>query len=309
MEDSSSSLVDLLKTPAVYGILDLADANWCKWFFPDEMLDLKGCIQVEIEYPPLPQDMQEFLKNIPNSSDLRRIYDHLEAQQISLATQPSLAWLKISLQSAIYLFEGDYFPLNDQNERDLCGNVWALIGRAFVPSVLKCRTEKASIASKESNNKKRKMAADECMERQQNALIPDMVIGYDSQEYDIIEAAKENNNTKQIVEGGKKCPEMMNLMYDRLVSVCPAEHRSIKVYGCLLSRLKCTPLELSNSHGYVKLMRRGAAIDHPEERLTFKPKMVVLLAHIWRFKLAIESVLQVVVQGQYKHNALCGSME
>lgn len=46
----------------MYGILDLADANWCKWFFPDEMLDLKGCIQVEIEYPPLPQDMQEFLK-------------------------------------------------------------------------------------------------------------------------------------------------------------------------------------------------------------------------------------------------------
>ncbi|CAO0801195.1 unnamed protein product [Mucor circinelloides] len=191
---------------------NLADASWCKWFFPNEMLELKGCVEAEIEYPPLPQDMQEFLRNIPNSSDLRRIYDHLEAQQISLATQPSLAWLKISLQSVIYLFEGDYFPLNDQNERDLCNNVWALIGRAFVSSVLKCRTEKASIASKESNNRKRKMAADECMERQQNALIPDMIIGYDSQEYAIIEAAKENNNTKQIVEGGKKCPEMMNLI-------------------------------------------------------------------------------------------------
>lgn len=47
----------------MYGILDLADANWCKWFFPDEMLELKGCIEeVEIEYPPLPQDMQGFLK-------------------------------------------------------------------------------------------------------------------------------------------------------------------------------------------------------------------------------------------------------
>ncbi|KAL0137483.1 hypothetical protein V8B55DRAFT_1528708 [Mucor lusitanicus] len=312
MEDSkngSSNLVDLLKTPAMHGILDLADANWCSWFLPDELLELKELVDVEIEYPPLPQDMGEFLRNIPNSSDLHRIYSHLEAQQVSLATQPSLAWLKISLQSAIYLFQGDYFPLSDQNERDIFGNVWTFIGRAFVPSLLKCRSEKASIASKESNNKKRKIAADDCMERQQNAVIPDMVVGFDSQEYAIVEAAKESNNTKQIVEGGKKCPEMMNLMYDRLVSMCPAEHRSIKVYGCLLSRMTCTPLELSNPHGYVKLFRRGTAINHPEEQLTFKPKMVILLAHIWRFKLAIESVLQVVIEGQYKHTDFCGNMK
>lgn len=299
---NSTGILTIINSPALDCILDLTDDNWKGYFTPQELLELNTYAKAEIEYPALPKEMHDFLASIPHSSNLYHIYRHLEAQQIDLETQPSLAWLKFSLQSAIVLFDSGYFPLKDQNERDICANVWSMIGRCFSSSILLFRTEKSSIACKEAINKKRKMSANDVMERQQHALIPDMTIFYEDQEFAIIEAAKSNNNTKQIIEGGKKCPEIMAKMFNKAISTCPTQARSIKIYGCLLSQLQLTPLEMSSPAGCVKLLKKGKHLTHPEMPLLFKPRMTALLSHIWRFRLANELILQVMVDGEIQQS-------
>lgn len=66
--------------------------------------------------------------------------------------------------------------------------------------------------------KKEKYTGNDVMKRQRHALIPaDMTIHYEDQELAIIEAVKSNNKTKQITEGGKKCPEIMARMLSKAV--------------------------------------------------------------------------------------------
>lgn len=128
------------------------------------------------------------------------------------------------------------------------------------------------------------------MERQQSTIIPEMTISYIKQEYAIVEASKTKDDTKQINESGKKCPELMAKTFDQLLELCPSEQRTIPVHGCLLSELNCTPLELSCPKGYIKLIKRGKTMQHPESPAVFKTRMCNLLAHLWRFRLAIEDM-------------------
>ncbi|KAG1123466.1 hypothetical protein G6F42_010524 [Rhizopus arrhizus] len=171
-----------------------------------------------------------------------------------------------------------------------------MIGRLFSSSILSFGTEKSSIACKEAINKKRKMSGNDVMERQQHALIPDMTVCYEGQEFAINEAAKSNNNTKRIIEGGKKCPEIMAKMFNKAISTCPTQTGSIKIYGCLLSHLQLTPLEMSSPTDYVKLWKKGKHLTNPEMPLLFKPRMTALLSRIWRVCPVIESTLRAMVE-------------
>ncbi|CEP13001.1 hypothetical protein [Parasitella parasitica] len=76
-------------------------------------------------------------------------------------------------------------------------------------------------------NKKRNISASELMSRKSTACIPDMVVSYADTDFGLMEAAKSTNNTKEFVEGGKKCPEMMNAMYvDKVQSFSGIENAS-----------------------------------------------------------------------------------
>jgi len=62
-------------------------------------------------------------------------------------------------------------------------------------------------------------------------LIPD-----DNHKYALVEAAKQNGETKQFVEdGGRQCPEMMSKMFNGFLEVCTNRERDIKLYSFLLS--------------------------------------------------------------------------
>lgn len=279
-------------------ILDVDDKNWEDVFSEEERAEIDQTVADPIEYPSLPNDMHQFLQNIPNTTDLNEIYRYLEGQLLDPVTQASLVYLKFCLQHAILLFNSNYFPINDRTERDLCANVWYMIGRAFDRSILTFEIEKSSNASREANSKKRKIAANNQMDRQQNALIPDMSISYIKQEYAIIEAAKSKDDTKQINEGGKKCPELMAKIFDQLLEICPNEQRTIRVHGCLLSGLSCTPLELSRPKGYIKLFKRGNTMQHPESSAVFKTRMCRLLAHFWKLRLAVEAMCALMIKAE-----------
>lgn len=247
--------------------------------------------------------MHDFLRSIPNTAELNEIYRHSEAQPLDPDADAPLVFLKQSLQNAITLFRAKFLPISDQNERDLCADVWYPIRRAFDNSILKIRMEKSSNACKEMMSRKRKMPGSDRMNKQSSPLIPDMTISHVKQEYAIIEAAKTKNDTKQINDGGRKCPELMLHIFDQLLTTCPNEQHRIKVYGCLLSELDCTPLELSCSKGYVKIFKRGKIIKHPESPLHFKPRMTELLAYLWKFRLAIEAVCLSMAQAESQQSS------
>ena len=76
----------------------------------------------------------------------------------------------------------------------------------------------------------------------------------------------------------KKCPELISQMFEKILSSHPTERRSIKIHGCLLSQLQCTPLELSSPHGYAKLVKKGKVVQHPDLAEECKPEMSRLFA-------------------------------
>ncbi|KAL7308320.1 hypothetical protein PS15m_012183 [Mucor circinelloides] len=247
----------------------------------EERAEIGQTATYPIEYTSLPNDMHQFLQNIPHMTDLDEVYRYLEEGQFSdPVTQATLVYLKFCLQHAILLFNANYFPINDRTERDLCANV--------------CR----QMHLEKLIPKKRKIAANNQMEKQQNALVPDMRISYIKQEYAIIEAAKSKDDTKQINEGGKKCPELMAKIFDQLLEICPNEQQTIRVHGCLLSGLSCTPLGLSGPKGYIKLFKRGDTMQHPESSAVFKTRMCRLLAHFWILRLAIEAMCALMIKAE-----------
>lgn len=91
------------------------------------------------------------------------------------------------------------------------------------------------------------------MQRQASPLIPDMAVSCLDQEYAIVGAAKSDSDIKQKNEGGKKCP------------TCLSTRRNLKIYGCLLSRLNGTPLELPIPKGYVYIYKQGKSPAYPED--------------------------------------------
>lgn len=224
--------------------------------------------------------------------------DYPERVLHSNNTQAPLVYLKVCLQHAIRLFHSGYLPFSNQKERDICTNVWHIFSRAFENSSLTLRIEATSAASKAAIFKKRKISSSEIMPKQATPLIPDMTVSRLGHEYAIIEAAKSHNDTKQINEESKKCPELMQDIFKELLATCPSAQRDLKVHGCLLSRLDCTPLELSNPKGYVYIYRRANPLPHAEDPNVFKATMTNLLAHIWRFRLATEDIYKIVVEAQ-----------
>lgn len=239
---------------------------------------------------------------IPDTESLVDIFNHLESKPLDYNTQKHLLWVKRSIQDAIYLIDNNYLPINDQSEEDICTQVWKFVGNAFATGKLTARKQKPSSASKEAIHKKRKIALFNATNKQQHSLIPDMTTSHGSQEYAIIEVAKTDNNIKQLVEGNKKCPELMSHMFDQILASYPTEQRKIEIHGCLLSKLTCTPLMLTNPFGYVKIITQDNQIKHPEVKDTFKPDMTALLQHFWGFKLAIEATVKTMTQSRYNNS-------
>ncbi|KAG1112569.1 hypothetical protein G6F42_014706 [Rhizopus arrhizus] len=187
VEDIMADVVipQVYEHPVLHCILDMTDDNWTKIFSKDELKELNQVTNVEIKYSALPKDMVDFMKNMLTTSNLGEIYNHLESQQLDFYRQQHLIWVKSHVQSAIQLFKRGYLPINDQSERDICAKVWGMISDAFDDSIMTVRMEKASQASKESNNKKRKLALMDFIERQQSPLIPDMSVLFGTHEFAI----------------------------------------------------------------------------------------------------------------------------
>lgn len=247
----------------MYAVLDMTDENWEALFSVQERQEIQGTTETSFDYPSLPLDMEQFLRDIPNTNNLNDIYRHLEACPLDPESEAHLVFLKFCLQASLLLFKSNYFPIANHKERDICTNVWHIFGKAFNDSVLNLEIEQASNASKEVNNKRRKIAANSQMSRQRRPLIPDMAMLQGEQEYAIIEVSKCSNNTKQIKEGEQKYLFLMLNIFNQVLTTSPTEQCSIRVYGCLLSRLNCMLLQLSSPQGYVKVFKRGNLIKHP----------------------------------------------
>ncbi|KAL9555727.1 hypothetical protein MBANPS3_002224 [Mucor bainieri] len=301
-------LTQQFEHPSQYCILDIEDDNWIDIFTLQERQEIAHVIP-PILLPNMPSDMVNFLIDIPDTEDLTLIYNHLENMPLDYNSQKHLLWLKHGIQNAIELIDQQYLPITTQQEEDICFSVWKFVKdvifgehNAFKCSKLTAKQQISSTASKEAICKKRKIAMTEPIQRQKHALVPDISILYGSQTYAIIEAAKSENDTKQLVETFKKCPEVMSEILNQLINENPTEQRNIKVYASVLSKATCRCLMLSNPFGYVKVVSRGKKLAHPEVKDAFKPDMCALLNHFWGFKLAIEAVVDSLSKSKYEHS-------
>lgn len=102
----------------------MADQNWMSFFSDDEKAEIQELAATDIDYPKLPHDMEQFLKDIPNTNNLSNIYNHLEGRPLDPDTDAPLIFLKFNLQSAILLIKDNYFPIkSNTSERGICLNV------------------------------------------------------------------------------------------------------------------------------------------------------------------------------------------
>lgn len=113
---------------------------------------------------------------------------------------------------------------------------------------------------------------------------------------------KTQDDTKQLFETYKKCPEMMVDIFNQLFKAHPTEQRHINIHACVLSKVACCPLMLSNPFGYVKLVSHGETLSHPEAQGAFKPDMAALLELFWGFKMAIEAVTDTMIRSKYNNS-------
>lgn len=95
---------------------------------------------------------------------------------------------------------------------------------------------------------------------------------------------------------------MMNAMFCNMVERFPEIERSCKIYGCLLSRLKCTPLQFWSPKGYVKLFKKDEVLEFPESPLFFRTEFFKLLHFVWAMKFGMEGVLEKIVENQLKNS-------
>lgn len=91
-------------------------------------------------------------------------------------------------------------------------------------------------------------------------------------------------------------------MFENLVGQYPNLQRKCKIHSLLLSRLKCTPLQLSNPMGYVKIIQRNKAINHPERSFLFRSKLLSLLKIVFVMRLAIKEMLERVAEIERKNS-------
>lgn len=293
----------VLDSPSQYCILDIEDDNWIGIFTIEERQEIAHAIP-PILLPNMPSHMVNFLIDIPDTEDLTLVYNHLENIPLDYSSEKHLLWLKHGIQNAIKLIDQKYLSIKTQQE-DISFSVWKFVKDAFKCSKLTAKQQISSTASKEAISKKLKIAITEPIQRQKNSLIPDISILYGSQTYAIIEAAKSENDRKQLVETFKKCPEVMSEILNQLIKENPTEQRKIKVYASVLSKATCRCLMLSNPFGYVKVVSRGKKLAHPEVKDAFKPDICALFNHFWGFKLAIEAVVDSLSKSKYKLLQMC----
>lgn len=237
-------------------MLDLEDGNWEEQFTEVELEEISSHFIMD-DIDELPSHMQHFIDNVPVTDNILEIFTYVSCQFVNPETDPDLYWLKSTLESVASMFITKYLPITDQQERDLIRRVWNFIDIAYDSSILKFRSEKQCRGSKVFRNKKRKISAVDIMGKQLHGQIPDMLIFYDKWELGMAEVAKEEANTKEVVEGGKKSLDIMNSMFLNVVDLHPLLQCEMKITGYLISKLKLTPMELSNPFGYVKVVKRG----------------------------------------------------
>lgn len=100
-------------------------------------------------------------------------------------------------------------------------------------------SEKTRKACSLENNKKRKIAAEELMERQKAGEIPDYTIACDIYELGAVEVSKDlTNNTKELNDGSIKLGKVMKSMLLNLIRNNPEQQHKLKICGMFIAGKK-----------------------------------------------------------------------
>lgn len=68
---------------------------YCVFLFSQQgKEEIELITKANIEYRSLPLGMMQFLKNLPNSTNIEEIYNYLEAHPLNISADASLVYLK-----------------------------------------------------------------------------------------------------------------------------------------------------------------------------------------------------------------------
>lgn len=100
-------------------------------------------------------------------------------------------------------------------------------------------SEKTSKACSLENNKRRKIAAEELMERQKAGEIPDYKIACDRYELGAVEVSKDlTDNTKELNDGSIKLGKVMKSMLMNIIRSNPEQQHKLKIIGMFIAGRK-----------------------------------------------------------------------
>lgn len=153
----------------------MTDKNCQEELTKEERDETNSLIFSTITYPPIPNDMIDFLKAISlNTVDLPAIFNHLASKSLNYQSLKHSLWLRYSILNAIYLIDNHYLSISDQSEEDIYTQVWEFVADddAFNIGKLTAKKQKSSTACKEAIRKKRKATMMETAEKQKHPMIP-----------------------------------------------------------------------------------------------------------------------------------------
>ncbi|KAI8139962.1 hypothetical protein BJV82DRAFT_672060 [Fennellomyces sp. T-0311] len=274
----------------VHGNMD-DDLKWCQrehaahCFILDlGDLDLKEFTRAEIRelkehnvrpLPPCPSRLLEYLNECPIS----RTYN--------FESKCDLDWAQYSIQSALRLFQGNFFPITDQTEAEIIRRAWLFVDTAFDNSEISVRTgEMESLASSNRRNGGRSAG-----DRKIHGHRTDFLFKHSNQEFGCSEVGKKDcgdSGTKEVHELGLKCTKMMKDQLVQLINDAPSSQKEdLVVVGLIMMGLKFRALVLDRPSTYICRSSRTAPLWFPSSERNVGSQLGALLALMAQVKVLV----------------------
>ncbi|KAI8139963.1 hypothetical protein BJV82DRAFT_650993 [Fennellomyces sp. T-0311] len=257
-------------------ILDLGDLDLKKEFTSAEVRELKEHNAHPL--PPCPNRLLEYLNEYSKLETIRELVAQTRKRTYDFETEFELDWAQYSMQSALRLFQGNFFPLTDQTEADIIRRIWLFVDTAFDNSEISVRTgEMESLAS--SN---RRSGGRSAGDRKIHSHRTDFLFKHSNQEFGCSEVGKKDcgdSGTKEVHELGLKCTKMMKDQLVQLINDAPSSQKEdLVVVGLIMMGLKFRALVLDRPSTYICRSSRTAPLWFPSSERNVGSQLGALLA-------------------------------
>ncbi|KAF7723515.1 hypothetical protein EC973_001890 [Apophysomyces ossiformis] len=278
-------------------ILDPDDDNWTDYFTKEELHEIRAFRRYKLK--ELPGEVVEYLSSFGNVEDAKDCYKQAFQTFFNPSEQPDLSWIQFSfIRCARFFFKTGTIDFSNMTEADL-SRVWDFIATAFDTSQVRAvYGEKASNATSNGRNKKRKLEAIEPRKRSFIGSKVDLLFTTASGEElgcNEVGIVKNDNSTKELNDGRVKQLKTLKAMLCQLASQSPSFARQLRTVGYTIMGPKVNMILMDFPAGYVCRVTRTGNLYFPGDSRQFVRGMKPLMALAWHGKSAMEESLSLML--------------